>query len=151
MRGHPPLQVMLLVVGFCLAAVPLARLTGNSIAARGGPAERAAIDESGKVVEGASPALVVVRFAHAPRHLVLRQGGRELLSVPAAERSPIESDVRIDTGPEAPDFVVEAEWAAGTPETAVTVEISPEGLETRSATHWSLDGTMQRVFQLSWK
>jgi hypothetical protein len=149
-RGHPPLQVILLVLGFCLVAIPLARLTGSSPAtARRGP-EAVAPGEQ-ETVNRAIPAVVVVRFAHSPKRLSLRQGERELILVQAPERSPIEADVSIEAGGEAPDFIVDAEWRSGTPETAVTVEVSPDGMETRSATHWSLDAAMQQVFHIAWK
>ncbi|MGI8602540.1 MAG: hypothetical protein ACR2OZ_06025 [Verrucomicrobiales bacterium] len=145
MRGFPPIQILLLTLGFILVAVPLARLTGNAPISMS--TETPDRGDAGR----RTPAFIVVRFAHPPKHLEVRQGEKVLLSAEAPDTSPLEFSADVICGPNAPEFFIEAQWPDGTPETALGLEVSPDGFEVRGDTRWSLDGAMNRVFQLSWR
>jgi hypothetical protein len=147
MRGFPPLQLVIAIIGLALLAIPLVHLTRG--AARSQSSETSAVPPAVKATSRS--AVVRVRFAHEPLRLKIRQGDRILLSAVPAVKSPLESEVPIFIGAQAPDFFVEAAWPAGTPETAVTLEIEPDSLETQADTAWSDQGVMNCLFHLAWK
>lgn len=163
MRGFPPTQIVLLILAFAGLAIPLARLTGsftNSAAAEA-RAETTGADGRKTVQGGADhpeeehvheavQAIVRVRFAHRPLTLSLQQEGRELLPKPDLARSPIEIDAKIEVSHEGNEFIVAATWAGNTPDTALTVEIEPEGFDGRSETRWSSEARLEEVITFQW-
>ena len=46
---------------------------------------------------------------------------------------------------------VSATWPGNTPDTALTLEFEPDGLESRSETRWSSGGSLDEVITFSWK
>jgi hypothetical protein len=161
MRGFPPLQLLCLALLFGLLAVPLVRLTSGT------PATQAAAHSSGEssaqgVVAGSDhhPAEAHVhkvrtrfrlRFAHAPAQLSLRQEGRELVPKPnATTASPLEFEAELEIDHAGNELLLSAAWPEGTPETALTVELEPEGLETRDATRWSKSAKLEEVLLFQW-
>jgi len=141
MRGFPPIQIFLLVLTFVVLAVPLSHLTGTTT-----PLKAAAVE---KVVEGNSvKALVRLRYAHRPATLSVKIGDKEVMG--GIEASPMEVDASLPSPKDGVDVFVKATWPEGTPETAVTVELEPDGLATRSETRWSADGKMDEVITVKW-
>ncbi|WP_395737926.1 hypothetical protein [Prosthecobacter sp.] len=142
MRGFPPIQIFLLCLMFVVLAVPLSHLTGTvSVAKAAAPA---------KVVEEKSvKALVRVRYAHRPAKLSVKIGDKEQITV--IEDTPLEWRTSLPSPRDGADVFVQATWPEGTPDTALTLEVEPDGLASRSETRWSSGGTMDEVITFIWK
>jgi hypothetical protein len=141
-RGSPPIQLFLLALAFALLAFPLARLTGNgAVTAR--RAEPAAV-----VLE--TPVWIRLRFAHPPRQVSLLQEERNLLAGADLSSSPIEVETRLRLGADGEELRLEAAWPEGTPDTAISVEIEPEGRETREVTRWSDGPELNDLLLFQW-
>jgi hypothetical protein len=141
MRGSPPIQIFLLGLMFVVLAVPLSHLTGTTT-----PAKAAAVE---KVVEKSVKGLVRVRYAHRPATLSVRIGEKEVIG--SVEGSPMEVDAPLPSTKDGVDVFVKATWPEGTPDTAVTVELEPDGLATRSETRWSSSASLDEVMTFEWK
>lgn len=143
MRGFPPIQIFLLCLMFVVLAVPLSHLTGTvTVAKAAAPAAKVAEVEDVK-------ALVRVRYAHRPATLSVKIGEKELIG--GIEDSPMEVDASLPSPKEGVDVFLKATWAEGTPDSAITLEVEPDGLATRSETRWSADDKMDEVITLEWK
>jgi len=142
MRGFPPIQILLLCLTFGALAVPLSHLTGENSHAK---------VKSSPSPEAASSvkALLRLRFAHQPTSLSLRVADQQDITEIAA--SPLEADVTLPALEHGVDVFVIATWPEGTPDTAVTLEIEPEGLEMRSETRWSSAGGLDEVITFTWE
>lgn len=141
MRGFPPIQIFLLALTFIVLAVPLSQLTGNVI-----PAKPVAAPE----VESASvKALLRLRYAHKPKTLSVKIADKELLT--EIEASPVELTTSLPSPKIGVDVFVNATWPEGTPDSAITLELEPDGLATRSETRWSSDGSLDEVITFVWK
>ncbi len=143
MRGFPPVQIFLLGLAFVLLAIPLTHLTGDVHVA-------AVMSEPAKKAPETVPALVRLRYAHKPLTVSLKQEGRELLEKPDLAASPTEMKAKVSAGRKAKEFLLEATWPPGTPDTALTVDLEPDGLETRSQTCWSADARLSELIIFSW-
>lgn len=132
------------MLAFGALAVPLSQLTfaKNRVAAPAKPQKA----ESHRV-----STLIRLRYAHKPSRVSLRIDGRELLPAPALESSPIEATAEVDVPHEGIEFVLSAEWPGGTRDTAVTLELEPDGLDTRTQTCWSDGNRMTEVVAFQWK
>lgn len=143
MRGSPSTQLALLILGFFLLALPLVRMTQGKAAGQAVAA---------KPVEGVSrPVFVSVRFAHQPLTLSLKSNGRELMPSSVPMTSPVGAMCQMETPAEGMEFVVSAAWPEGTPDTALTIEVQPDGLETRKETVWSMDRHVLDAVSFAWK
>lgn len=159
MRGFPPIQIFILGLLFGLLAVPLAQLTGN--------APPPADDGNGKsqdatLVKGGAehpegehkhvevPALVRLRYAHRPFSVSLKSGDRELLAKPDLSVPVIEIKTMIEVSHEGNEFTLDAQWPQGTPDTALTLEIEPDGFDMRSETRWSSAAALSEILTLIW-
>ena len=142
MRGSPPIQLFLLAIAFALLAFPLARLTGGGAATAPNMAKATAAQEV--------PVLIRLRFAHPPRHASLQQEGRELLAGADFSVTPVEVEAKLHLGADGEELRLEAAWAQGTPDTAVTVIIEPEGLEAREVTRWSDGSELNDLLLFQW-
>lgn len=141
MRGFPPIQIFLLCLMFGVLAVPLSHLTGEM--------------SNAKVVASSSEkapdvkALLRLRFAHRPASLSLKVADLEELS--AVGDSPMETEVSLPALDHGVDIFLAATWPEGTPDTALTLEIEPDGFEVRSETRWSSSGGLDEVITFTWK
>jgi hypothetical protein len=54
-------------------------------------------------------------------------------------------------GEDGDELWVSASWPSGTPDTALTVELEPDGLEQKSETRWSEAGELSEVLTFHWK
>lgn len=141
MRGFPPIQIFLLCLAFIVLAVPLSHLTGNTSNAK---VVQVAAKEAKSV-----KALLRLRFAHKPSTLSLKMADKELIT--SADASPLELDAVLPATKEGVDVFLSATWPENTPDTALTLEIEPDGLEARSETRWSSAGSLDEVITFSWK
>lgn len=142
MRGSPPIQIFLLGLMFVVLAVPLSHLTGTTTVAKAAPAAKVVVETSGK-------ALVRVKYAHRPVTLSVRMGEKEVIG--SVEGSPMEVEAALPPAKDGVDVFVKATWPEGTPDTAVTVELEPDGLATRSETRWSAAASLDEVITFEWK
>lgn len=153
MRPSPLVLLAFVAIGFALIAVPLARLT------RAEGARRVVAPGTAAVVDGTGapgvPTLVRIRFAHAPLAVTVMQDSRLVaeFGVPEDPGSGQMERSAVLAGPvDAPvDLLVEATWPAGTPPTALGVEVEPDGAETRRATVWAEDLSLSELLTFSWK
>ena len=141
MRGFPPIQIFLLCLAFIVLAVPMSHLTGNTSNAK---VVKVAAKEAKSV-----KALLRLRFAHKPSTLSLKIADKELIT--SADASPLELDAVLPATKEGVDVFLSAIWPDNTPDTALTLEIEPDGLEARSETRWSSAGSLDEVITFSWK
>ena len=141
MRGFPPIQIFLLCLMFGVLAVPLSHLTGET--------------SNAKVVASSSEkapdvkALLRLRFAHRPASLSLKVADLEEFS--AVGDSPMETEVSLPALDHGVDVFLVATWPEGTPDTALTLEIEPDGFEVHSETRWSSSGSLDEVITFTWK
>lgn len=142
MRGFPPIQIFLLVLAFVVLAIPLSILTGTTSPVKAAVVEKV-VEEKG--VKG----LVRVRYAHRPVMLSVKIGEKEVIQ--GVEESPMEVDAPLPSTKDGVDVFVKATWAEGTPDTAVTVELEPDGLAARSETRWSSAASLDEVITFEWK
>lgn len=141
MRGFPPIQLFLLCLAFIVLAVPLSHLTGNTSNAK---VIQPAVKETQNV-----KALLRLRFAHKPSTLSLKVADKELITT--VDATPLEVDAVLASTKEGVDVFLSATWPDNTPDTALTLEIEPDGLEARSETRWSSAGSLDEVITFSWK
>ena len=131
-----------MLLAFIALAVPLVQLTSavgavDIIATKG-------VKESKEVTTR-----VVVRWAHKPAKLSLKSGNKELLT--AIAEDPMETEVQLLIPKEGIELQAEAEWPAGTPNTALTIDLEPDSLESQSQTRWSVDGKLSEIIVYQWK
>lgn len=142
MRGSPPIQIFLLCLAFTLLAVPLSQLTGTNTQAK--PVAKAAAN-----AEKSRGARLRVRYAHRPATLSVKIDDKELAG--DITTSPVEMKTTLLAAEKGVDVFVEASWPEGTPSTALTLEMEPDGLETRAETRWSSDAALNEVVPFAWK
>lgn len=155
MRGCPPIHLMLLAIAFALVAVPLAQLTGNARP----PTEKAAGDRQSVQgmddhpeedhVHGVS-VLIRLRFAHRPERVSLMAGETELLKELVWSETQALAEVSLEIGHEGEEYLLEATWPEGTPDTALTVELEPDGLDLKSETRWSEESAVSDLLTFHW-
>ena len=141
MRSSPLLLLSLVVLGFGALAGPLAWLTQATPAA---PQAIAAEPASHRV-----NTLVRLRFAHPPVKVSVKEADRVIATFDTPADNPIEitDTLALENGME---LTIESAWPAGTPWTAVTIEIEPDGFEARSATRWTDSARLTEVVSFSW-
>lgn len=145
MRPSPLILLVVVLAGLGLAAVPLARLT------RAQPAPSANATAASVESEEKIRTLVRLRFAHAPVAVNLLEHERSLLTVgEGGEETLLEVEAELALPSEGVEFRVEVTWPNGTPQTAVTLEVEPEGLDARAATRWSDVGTLSEIIPFTW-
>ena len=142
MRGSPPIQLFLLALAFALLAFPLAHLTGHGAVTARVAAPAAEMREV--------PVLIRLRFAHPPRQVSLLQEDRDLLAGADFSTSPVEIETRLRLGTDGEELRLEAAWPEGTPDTAISVEIEPEGHESRELTRWSDGPELNDLLLFQW-
>jgi len=151
------LHLLLLITAFVLLSVPLRHLTGSALAQQADQE----VESSTALLEGMEehpdgehrhqvPVRIRVRFAHAPEAMSFRVGQRELLTGVDLTQSPVECQANLELGHEGNELVLEGSWPASVPDTAVTVELEPDGLEMRSETRWSEGGVVSDVLTFVW-
>ncbi len=143
MRGAPPIHLVLLAIAFGLFAIPLAQLTFaryETVMAKA---------EAPTTPSAQTGVLLRIRFAHVPKSLSLKLGDRELIpSDPLF--SPLEIPTEMIIPVEGLDLRLEASWPEGTPETAVTIDLEPDGLDTKSHTRWSTGMQLSESLPFLW-
>jgi hypothetical protein len=143
MRGSPPLQLALILIGFLLLGIPLVALTSGRETM---PAPVAALTTSYSV-----PTLVRVRWAHRPTTLSLWVNGKPLLAPLDLALPMIEGQAELLLPKEGIEIALKAEWPAGTPDTAVTLELEPDERDAQTQTRWSSTGKLAEIIPFQWK
>jgi hypothetical protein len=147
MRGSPPLHLLIVLLGFALFAIPLAKLTF----ARPESPHASSRHEEPVIEHGKTKCRIIVRSVPKLASFSLKTaGGDPINGFPTSATSPMEADSQIaipDTGVE---LLVNATWPQGTTESAITVEIEPGGRATQSQTRWSSSGQMSKVLTFKW-
>jgi len=141
MRGFPPIQIFLLCLMFGVIAVPLSHLTGET--------SNAKVVVTSSEAASSINALLRLRFAHRPASLSLKVADQEAFS--AVGESPMEAEFSLPALDRGVDVFLVATWPEGTPDTVLTLEIEPDGLEVRSETRWSSSGGLDEVITFTWK
>ena len=146
MRGFPPFHLLIFAIAFALFSVPLARLTF----ARPQQVQKQ-VAENVDVLEG-TPTTIRIRFAHAPTALSLKLGDKELLAPLTFPLKDVqEIPVQIVIPLEGFDLLLDAKWPEGTPDTALTIELEPDGLEAQSQTRWASGAALTEILPFQWK
>jgi hypothetical protein len=147
MRGSPPLHLLIVLLGFALFAIPLAKLTF----ARPESPHASSRHEEPVVEQGKTKCRITVRAVPQPATFSLKVGGREAITgFPASLTSPMEADAQIALPDSGAELLVSATWPQGTTESAITVEIEPDGRDALSQTRWSGSGQMNEVLTFKW-
>jgi hypothetical protein len=142
-RGYPPIHLLILMLAFGAMAVPLVNLTtARTVTFNAPKAEQAA---------GLHKTHLALRFAHAPKTISLKMGEQEFFKDPALKASPVETQADVAIPADGVEFVLTSEWPEGTPDTALTLEIEPDGLDTKTETRWSIGSTLTEVISFQWK
>lgn len=141
MRGFPPIQLALLIIAFIVLAIPLSHLTGN--------AQAKPVAKTGTKEEKTVKALVRLRYAHKPATLSLKIGDQSLVT--ETDESPAEIEAQLIEPKSGIDVLLAATWPENTPDTAITIEIEPDGLDTQSQTRWSTAGNLDEAITFTWK
>jgi hypothetical protein len=157
MRGSPMLHLLLLMTAFVLLSVPLRHLTGavrasgeNATGAAAGVVEGVDEHPEGEHVHRV-PVRIRVRYSGRPESMQLKVGERNLLEgVAVADGVALDCEAELELGHDGNELVLEVKWPAGEGETAVTVELEPEGLEGRSETRWADGGAISDVLTFVW-
>lgn len=143
MRGFPPIQIFLLCLAFIALAVPLMQLTGSS------SVDKPVLRPAAKTEKSSTGVWLRLRYAHPPASLSLKIGGKEVISSVGA--SPMEVQASLSAVRGGTDMFLTATWPEGTPDTAITLEVEPDGLDSRSETRWSSAGSLDEVLTFVWK
>lgn len=137
------------MLAFGAMAVPLARLTF----AKEKPVMVAAAKQAKEPKH--TPTQLRIRFAHPVKGLSVKQADHEVLKNTTTGvtefTSPVEVKTDLDIPVEGIEFIVSAEWPEGTPDTALTLELEPDGLDSKSETRWSNGNQMTEVISFQWK
>ena len=144
MRGSPLLHVALAIAAFALFAIPLSRVTHARVPSEAGVAPFA------RPATSAVHTFIRVRLAHLPKSLSLKLDGREMLPSSAPSSLTFEAELSIAIIKDGTEFTIAAQWPEGTPDTAVTVEIEPDELDSRKETVWSSGPALDGIIHFSW-
>jgi len=144
MRGFPPIQIFLLVLAFGLLAVPLAKLTGNAAHAPLSPLRTEAPQTQ------LTPVLLRFNFAHPPLSLSLRQGSHTLVQEVKMSQVPWELKTEMSLLKDGDELSLDVTWPQGTPNTAITCEIEPDGHEAESRTLWTTSAELHEILTFVW-
>lgn len=150
MRGFPPIQIFVLGLLFGLLAVPLVQLTGNAPVKTSDEHAGGSEHPEGDHKHAEVPVIIRLRYAHKPESISLKAEGQELLAKLDLSAALIEVKARIEVSHEGNELSLEAKWPEGTPDTALTVEIEPEGFDTRSETRWSSAAALNEILTFHW-
>ena len=143
MRGAPPVHLALLLIGFVLLGIPLVQLTtGGAVVA----VERKVAATSKTV-----PTMVRVRWAHKPEKLSVKLGAQELVAMADTINGIMETSAELPIPTDGIELSVTASWSTGTPSSALTIELEPDGLDNQSQTRWSSDASLSEIIVYQWK
>ncbi len=146
MRGFPPIQIFVLGLLFALLAVPMVQLTGNATHI---PEVEPTAAQT-RAEKKAAPAILRLRYAHRPISISLKSEGKELLAKLDLSASPAEMEAEIALSDDGNEFSLDAQWPEGTPDTALSLEIEPDGYDAKSETRWSSGAALSEILTYSW-
>ena len=101
--------------------------------------------------QGKTRCRVTVRAVPKLATFSLKVGGREAVTgFSDTLASPMEADAQLALPDSGAELLVSATWPQGTTESAITVEIEPDGRDAQSQTRWSNSGQMNEVLTYKW-
>ncbi len=143
MRGYPPIHLLLLMLAFGALAVPLVNLTTARTATASAPRVEQA--------PNSHESRLRLRFAHQPKTVSLKVSDKDLLAGVQPRDSLFEAKAELSIPVDGIEFILTAEWPEGTADTALTLEIEPDGLDGKTETRWSSGGALTEVISFQWK
>jgi hypothetical protein len=147
MRGSPPLHLLIVLLGFALFAIPLAKLTF----ARPESPNVSSRHEEPIVEQGKTKCRITVRSVPKLASFSLKTaGGGPIAGFPASLTSPMETDAQLALPDSGAELLVSATWPPGTAESALSVEIEPDGRDALAQARWSSSGQMNEVLTFKW-
>lgn len=133
---------------FAALAVPLVQLTSaKPVMPVSAPTEDVTLKSD---LSKPVPTLIRARFAHQPKLLTVKLGERLLLNLGIGP-SPVEASTSLVIPVDGIELQVDAEWPSGTPDTALTLEVEPDGLDTKTETRWSNGPALSDFVPFVWK
>jgi hypothetical protein len=147
MRGFPPFHLLICVIAFALFAIPLARLTF----ARPETVGMKRTATAPKADADSIPTRILIRYAHQPKTLSLKYGDLELVPKEATfPASTIELKANFNRPSDGIEMTVAATWPQGTPDTALAIELEPDGLDSKAQTRWSTGLQVSEIISFNW-
>lgn len=146
MRGFPPIQIFVLGLLFALLAVPMVQLTGNATHIPEVEPTAAQTRAEKKAVR----VILRLRYAHRPISISLKSDGKELLAKLDLSASPAEMEAELALSDDGNEFSLDAQWPDGSPDTALSLEIEPDGYDAKSETRWSSGATLSEILTFTW-
>ena len=145
MQGNPLRELILVLVLAALLVPVILRLTSDRApaVADAGPVEVAQPVEL-------TPTTIRMQFAHAPKEVVVKHAEDSTLRFDVSGRdTSIGTELQMDLSDRALEMPVTVTWPEGTPRTAVTITIEPDGLDAREVTFWS-EGELNEWIEVNW-
>lgn len=144
MQGHPLKQLLLTLLLVALLVPVILRLTGGAQ-----PATPQQVDK-GRQQGELTPVTIRLQFAHPPELVLLKDRATPLWTIEGeGTTSQFELQRSLDLTEGLLELPVEVRWPEGTPETALTLSIEPEGMEAREVTLWG-SATLNEFIELHW-
>ena len=143
MRGSPPLHLVLFMVAFALLAIPLSHLTFAR--------PESVVTTSQVQASEKTSTQLRFRFAHKPVSISVKLDGTELFSAKVPDKSTASVRNELTIPKEGLELVVTVAWPEGTPDTAFTMEVEPDGMDMQTQTHWSSGSHMEEFYTFQWK
>ena len=150
MKGSPIVRTLVAWVGLVLVGVLLFQMTN----ADGDSVQGATSSVEVVELSGAVPTMIRIRASHQPGSLVLSHGSEviaEYKTPQELEALEWEIDSHIADPEQGVELVLTALWADGQENAAVTVELEPDGLETKSQTEWCVGGELSATLFFRWR
>ncbi len=139
MQGKPLRELILVMVLVALLAPVIVRIT--RVPER---ATRTPIAEQKQ--EQMVATIVRIQFAHAP---IFAAFGTDVELTARRHATQYEFERELDFSDRLIEWPFTVKWPEGTPHTAVTVTLEPEGLEARQLTFWG-EGQLNEFIELHW-
>jgi hypothetical protein len=137
MKGFPPLEIVLILLLFGAALVPLVKLTGDRVVAHGTPEE---------VADETTATFATLRLSVIPEQLVISLAGQPLLEEPIKDN---EVDFEFEASEDGADLEILGRFPEGSaPVLEITVE--PDALASQSQTIWLETNEVDETVTFNW-
>ncbi|MBK8092744.1 MAG: hypothetical protein IPK32_12365 [Verrucomicrobiaceae bacterium] len=143
MRGSPPIQLFLLLLAFGLAGIVLSRLTRAE-----SPVAKSAVKSTAPVTR--VKARLRIEWAGKLEKLQILHEDRDLASKADLASESAEFKIELPDLKKGIELQISAKWPTGTPKTALSIEIEPDGHDSRSLLRWTEDASLEDILVFSW-
>ena len=153
MSGSPLKQFLLTLAGILLLGILLFSFTRpqKRTEEQLGNAQSSAHTPSGNI-----SAFLTIKYAHKPSDLRISLKNAES-DTPIYQGIPdgmsLEETIDIPQNMLEKNpltIIVQATWQDGTPDTPISITLEPDGLQSRSSTHWSTGTSLHNTYLFSW-